>query len=1023
MVKKATSAPAKQTAITAPLKTANPAAPAKGGRAAGASEAAKPTPGTAKKPRGATERAKAAAPRKPAVAFDVIAPRRNVGPQIKLVERVKRAPDAPPSLIRRALQNPHQIHEAFQARPVWIDDLGALLLITIGTISFLTLLNSVPTAVISSLSDQWADWLSQLFGRVGALTFSALLVIAGVVIVLPRAGVKVYLTWRRILAVEAAFVAGVALLHLLSSDPEPRALARSGNGGGYVGWAVGEILAKLLGTWLASLTYGVILVVAVGVFFGVQRKQVRQAGLALSKQLEQLSKRLKSTADPNAPKPAAQRRRLAQLLGVPIDEQGNPLPPEQIMPHTAPLKAARPTAYPPAQTVFAPPSESLAQTMPQASVEPAAQATRPTSIPPLGVVASQDTEATVPLQAPAKAPSSRSKRSTKTAPTVPMPTASTEDETAILPPPISTPMPTYSTPLRSATPIAPISAELPTEVAEPDQAQLPALAPVAAKIGASVVPPAPPPERKRRYFTVDDFTELRAPFPREGLPPLTLLRDTDLAKPTEQEINSNARIIEDTLLDFDIDVEVVDVKVGPTVTQYAVQPFREVQTASGEMVVSRVRVNKIAALSNDLAMALSAKRLRVQPFVPGFSYMGIEVPNRHPSIVALRPVMESEVFVRAFRRADSDAPDGIRELPLVVPLGRDVSGEPVVVDLAQMPHLLIAGTTGSGKSVCITAMITALVLNNPPDRLKLILLDPKMVELNRFNGLPHLLGPVETDIERIIGVLRWATREMDRRYKLLEQEAARNIEVFNRNLGEARRAERLPYIAIIVDEIGDLMLSRPEEVERTLTRLAQMARAVGIHMVIATQRPSTDIITGLIKANFPSRISFMVASGVDSRVILDTTGAESLIGRGDMLYAAPDAPAPRRVQGCFVSDDEIEAVMNYWRTWAYERGVSHTEIEEFAPWDRGMTRREALGKSDPILEEAIAFAVKRGEASASILQRGLGIDYQRAARLMDLLNDLGILGVLKTDGRTREVTLKPGTDKYKSLLDRARAKK
>src|SRR5262249_1522449 len=269
---------------------------------------------------------------------------------------------------------------------------------------------------------------------------------------------------------------------------------------------------------------------------------------------------------------------------------------------------------------------------------------------------------------------------------------------------------------------------------------------------------------------------------------------------------------------------------------------------------------------------------------------------------------EAETFAKAYLKKDEESPSESRQMPLVVPLGRDVSGAAVVVDLATMPHLLIAGTTGSGKSVCIGALTLSLVMNNLPDRVKLVLLDPKMVELNRFNGMPHLLAPVETDMERIIGVLRWATREMDRRYKLLEVESARNIEVYNRILGDARKDEQLPYIVFLVDEIGDLMLTRPDEMERTLTRLAQMARAGGMHLAVATQRPSVDIITGLIKANFPARISFAVASGVDSRVILDNVGAETLIGRGDMLYQAPDAAGPQRVQGCFVSDPEIEAV-------------------------------------------------------------------------------------------------------------------
>jgi DNA segregation ATPase FtsK/SpoIIIE-like protein len=529
--------------------------------------------------------------------------------------------------------------------------------------------------------------------------------------------------------------------------------------------------------------------------------------------------------------------------------------------------------------------------------------------------------------------------------------------------------------------------------------------------------PAPPP-RVRRTFAVSDFEEDRRVLPREGLPPLRLLADTELNKPTEQEINANARIIEDTLLEFDIDVEVVEVRVGPTVTQYGVQPFREVINEQGETVLQRVRVTKIQSYSDDLALALAAKRLRIEPYVPGHQYMGIEVPNRTPSVVALRPVLESESFAKAYIKSDPDSPTGTREAPLTVPLGRDVSGSSVIVDLATMPHVLIAGTTGSGKSVCITTLIAALVMNNTPDRVKLVMLDPKRVELSRFNGLPHLLGPVETDIEQIIGVLRWATREMDRRYKLLEGAATRNIEIYNRAVSTGEiTTERLPYIVIFVDEIGDLMLSRPDETERTLTRLAQMARAVGMHLVVATQRPSVDIITGLIKANFPARISFAVTSGMDSRVILDATGAETLIGKGDMLYQASDAGGPRRVQGCFASDEEIDELVRWWIDWKARQGAA----TDAPPWERGLTRREALSEGDPLLEDAIALVVRDGEASPSMLQRQLGIDYRRAANLIDSLTELGVIGKLKEGGR-REVLIKPGTKQYKALLESQRNK-
>jgi S-DNA-T family DNA segregation ATPase FtsK/SpoIIIE len=519
-----------------------------------------------------------------------------------------------------------------------------------------------------------------------------------------------------------------------------------------------------------------------------------------------------------------------------------------------------------------------------------------------------------------------------------------------------------------------------------------------------------PDGRIKRYYTVDGMKEPKSPVKRDpALPPLDRLRDIELLMPDETEINTNVVLIENTLLEFDIDIDVVDVKVGPTVTQYAVQPFRE-GSKDGETVQGRTRISKIASLQSDLALALSARRLRMESPVPGHSYIGIEVPNKKPSVVALRSVYESKAYQEAAAK---------KKTPLFIPLGRDVSGQPVGVDLAGMPHLLIAGTTGSGKSVCIAAMASALVLDNTPDMVKLIMLDAKMVELSRFNGLPHLLGPVETDLERIIGVLRWCTREMDRRYKLLEENAARNIDIFNSRLGRRRKDEYLPYIVILIDEIGDLMLSKPEETEKTITRLAQMARAVGMHLVVATQRPSVDVITGLIKANFPSRISFAVASGVDSRVILDTVGAETLMGRGDMLYQSADSPFPRRLQGCFVSDDEVRAVVEHWRMWQEkEVAAGRAQAIVIGPWERGLTRREFLSETDPMLEQAIALVIEQGEASASQIQRQLGVGYPRAARIMDLLEELGVVGEVKGGGRNREVLIRPGRDPFKDLIDR-----
>jgi S-DNA-T family DNA segregation ATPase FtsK/SpoIIIE len=390
--------------------------------------------------------------------------------------------------------------------------------------------------------------------------------------------------------------------------------------------------------------------------------------------------------------------------------------------------------------------------------------------------------------------------------------------------------------------------------------------------------------------------------------------------------------------------------------------------------------------------------------------MGIEVPNRNPSTVALRSVYQSKAFYDKAQKNKS---------PLLMPLGRDVAGAPVIFDLAGMPHLLIAGTTGSGKSVCIAAMAMAIILNNTPDKVKMVMLDPKMVELSRFNGLPHLLGAVETDLERIIGVLRWCTREMERRYKVLEENAARNIDTFNSRLGKRRKSERMPHMVILVDEIGDLMMTKPEETEKTITRLAQMARAVGMHLVVATQRPSVDVITGLIKANFPSRISFALPSGVDSRVILDSIGAETLLGKGDMLYLAPDAAGPKRLQGCYVTDNEVRKVVRYWKKWRAEQvKAGKAPKSVVSPWERGLTRREFLSETDPMLEEAIALVIEEQEASASQIQRKLGLGYPRAARIIDLLEDMGVIGEQVAGGRNRKVLIKRGQDPFKELVER-----
>ena len=472
------------------------------------------------------------------------------------------------------------------------------------------------------------------------------------------------------------------------------------------------------------------------------------------------------------------------------------------------------------------------------------------------------------------------------------------------------------------------------------------------------------------------------------LPPLDLLDRGESASITSAEINRAAGLIEKTLAEFGLPARVVDFRTGPAVTQFAVEPgFLEHTTPEGERKRQKVRVSQISALASDLALALSAPTLRIEAPVPGQAYVGIEVPNRRSAVVRLRPVLETD----AFHSVGS---------PLAIALGRDVAGKSVVADLASMPHLLVAGTTGSGKSVCLTALTACLTVNNTPEDLRLVVIDPKMVELVRFNGLPHLFGKVETDLKRIVGVLRWCTAEMDRRYRLLEDAKARDLSAYNRKARRRTDMERLPRIVVILDELADLMMMAPDQTERTLVRLAQMARATGLHLVVATQRPSTDIVTGLIKANFPARISFAVASAVDSRVILDTTGAETLLGRGDMLFLSREAGSPVRVQGAYVSDLEIERLIDYWQK---ETAEVEAPISVFPPWEDMIGREERLQEEDEVLERAIELVKRTGQASASMLQRRLRLGYPRAARLMDELEELGVIGRPQSGGRTREV--------------------
>ncbi|MDZ4159554.1 MAG: DNA translocase FtsK [Anaerolineaceae bacterium] len=495
--------------------------------------------------------------------------------------------------------------------------------------------------------------------------------------------------------------------------------------------------------------------------------------------------------------------------------------------------------------------------------------------------------------------------------------------------------------------------------------------------------------RSTRAQTSAADRSVRQEVRNERRPPLNLLMPEQAQPSDEGSIHLTAALLEKTLAEFGIPSRVVGFRVGPSVTQYAVEPgYLEKTAPDGTQIRQKVRVSQISVLARDIALALSAERLRIESPVPGQSFIGIEVPNVHSSLVRLRPLLASE----AFQRVSS---------PLAVALGKDVSGTPVIGDLARMPHLLVAGTTGSGKSVCIAALAICLAMNNTPAELRLALLDPKMVELVRFNGLPHLLGRVETKPERMLGVLRWALAEMDRRYRLMEGARARDFENYNRKLVR-RRETPIPRVVIIIDELADLMLTAPDQTEHSLVRLAQMARATGIHLVVATQRPSSDVVTGLIKANFPARIAFTVASSIDSRVILDTNGAETLIGRGDMLFLDPEQGKPVRAQGVMVSDNEIERIVEFWRR------ESPTETQA-APWENLVQSDDTEG-GDVLVNRAIEIVRTSQRASASLLQRRLRIGYPRAARLIDELEDLGVVGPAQGGGKEREVLWSPNDE-------------
>jgi S-DNA-T family DNA segregation ATPase FtsK/SpoIIIE len=465
---------------------------------------------------------------------------------------------------------------------------------------------------------------------------------------------------------------------------------------------------------------------------------------------------------------------------------------------------------------------------------------------------------------------------------------------------------------------------------------------------AVVRPVAAPPKPKKRHPKIEV--------------PLELLSRRD-QKPTSGDIQHNQFVIQRTLETFGIPVEMGEVAVGPTVTQFTLKPSEGVKLA------------KITALHNDLALALAAHPIRIEAPIPGKSLVGIEVPNQSVATVGLREVFESREW-RDHRER------------LAFGLGRDVSGKPWLADIGRMPHMLVAGATGSGKSVCLNTIVMSLLYTNGPDDLKFIMVDPKRVELQVYNGIPHLVTPVITDVDKTVNALKWALREMDRRFDVLSKFGARDIASYN-----ARSEEKLPYLVVMIDELADLMVTAMQEVEGPIVRLAQMSRAVGIHLVLATQRPSVDVLTGLIKANIPARIAFAVASSTDSRTIIDQVGAEKLLGRGDMLFQTAEMSVPKRLQGAFVADDEIGRVVEFLKS-KYEPAEYDASVVERATgagtaFSNGMAADE---DSDPLIPEAKEEILRAGKASASLLQRRLKVGYARAARLLDLLEQEGFIG-------------------------------
>lgn len=470
--------------------------------------------------------------------------------------------------------------------------------------------------------------------------------------------------------------------------------------------------------------------------------------------------------------------------------------------------------------------------------------------------------------------------------------------------------------------------------------------------------------------------------PQYRYPEIALLKENIkgmLDKEDRADIIENAKKLEDTLMSFGVEARVINVSKGPSVTRYELQPK------------AGVKVSRIVSLSDDIALGLAANGVRIEAPIPGKAAVGIEIPNKETTPVYLREVIESKEFQKSSKR-------------ITVAFGKDISGDSIIGDLTKMPHVLIAGATGSGKSVCINSLIISILYKYTPDEVRLLMVDPKVVELNVYNGIPHLLIPVVTDPKKAAGALNWAVNEMTRRYQFFADLGVRNIESYNEMAKKKKDMEKLPYIVIIVDELADLMMVSANEVEDYIARLAQMARAAGMHLVIATQRPSVDVITGVIKANIPSRISFAVSSSIDSRTILDSGGAEKLLGKGDMLYYPVGEQKPKRVQGAFISEEEVEAIVARIKVPLEELSYDETILNHI---ESSREDTDTSEDGDDLIEEAVKIVVEHQQASTSFLQRKMRIGYNRAARIMDQLEERGVISG-RDGAKPRQVLLKSG---------------